>query len=427
MKIKSINNKGINSLKTGFNFLTVYEGAVRSGKTVVSLMKFYGFVLLSRDTTFLMSGHTLGSISRNCINGDFGLIAISGKKLIPKTDTDGNKFLLLTSDNPKHNGKRIYYCGADNERSFKKIRGFTIGGWYADEIQLHDPLFVETALQRSISAIDRFNIWTLNPDVPTHWIYTKHLDHYEKNGIKGYKYYHYIIDDNPALNEERKNELKTQYPEDSVWYKRFILGLRVRAEGSCYPSFKDNHIINKIPEGFTLLYTTFGVDIGGNKSATSYTHTGFFLFNKTLYIIALDELYDKENKDVESILYNYEQFIVDCKNKWGRLPADCYVDSNEQLIRKSMAKVSRFNVKSSLKKEVNERIRMENMLFGQDRLLIMDNCVHLINSFKSAIWDTKSLIKDKRLDNFTYNVDSLDSFEYSFESRFNDIENICNI
>ena len=93
-----------------------------------------------------MTGNTLGSISRNCIYGDYGFIAITGGKAKPKTDTDGSKYLQLGP-------KKIFYCGADNDSSFKKIRGLTIGGWYADEIQLHAKTFIETALARSFAAI----------------------------------------------------------------------------------------------------------------------------------------------------------------------------------------------------------------------------------------------------------------------------------
>ena len=161
--------------------MTVYEGSVRSMKTVTSLVKWYRYIINSPENVFLMSGNTLGSISRNCIQGDFGFIAITGGKAKPRTDTDGSKFLTLGR-------KKIFYCGADNAASFKKIRGMSVGGWYADEVNLQDREFIETALSRSFASRDRQNIWTLNPMAPNHWIYEAYIDRYKREKTPGYHY-----------------------------------------------------------------------------------------------------------------------------------------------------------------------------------------------------------------------------------------------
>jgi hypothetical protein len=47
--------------------------------------------------------------------------------------------------------------------------------------------------------------------------------------------------------------------------------------------------------------------------------------------------------------------------------------------------------------------------------MIQDRCRDLIDGFEAAVWDERKETEDKRLDNGTYNVDILDSFEYSFE------------
>ena len=52
---------------------------------------------------------------------------------------------------------------------------------------------------------------------------------------------------------------------------------------------------NKDGTPCTIIFCNIGADIGGNKSATSYVCTGFFIKDGKLAIIALDELYDKEN------------------------------------------------------------------------------------------------------------------------------------
>jgi hypothetical protein len=41
--------------------------------------------------------------------------------------------------------------------------------------------------------------------------------------------------------------------------------------------------------------------------------------------------------------------------------------------------------------------------------------VETIDALKSALWDSKELTEDVRLDDGTTNIDSLDCMEYSFE------------
>jgi PBSX family phage terminase large subunit len=404
-------------------FLTVYEGAVRSAKTVSSLVDWYNYIINSPEHVFLMSGNTLGSISRNCIGGDYGFIAITGGKTVPKTDTDGSKFLQLGP-------KRIYYCGADNEASFKKIRGLTIGGWYADEINLHAKSFIETALARSFASSDRKNIWTLNPDVPSHWIYKDYIDKYRDEQTPGYNWFHFTLDDNPALTEERKAEIAAQF--SGIFYKRFVLGLRVRGEGGCYPSFVHNkpgepgNVLDKVPE--RIYRTTFGLDFGGNKSATYFCCVGWFSLGGRLAIVILDEFYDPENKSVESVLKNWRAFYL---RNCSRFPADrAFADSAEQLIIKSLNQilpaeikdgenkvikhVPMIHIENAMKRPIIDRIRLYDVLFSQVRAFIMRNCKHAIGAFENAIWDPKAE-GEERLDDGSTEIDPLDGSEYAVE------------
>jgi PBSX family phage terminase large subunit len=396
-------------------FLTVLEGSVRSAKTVTSLVKWYKDILESPDNVFLMSGNTLGSISRNCINGDYGFIAITGGKAKPKTDTDGSKYLELA-------GKRIYYCGADNKRSFAKIRGLTIGGWYADEIQLHDWDFIETAEARSFASKNRFNIWTLNPDAPGARIYKERIDLYREQQTPGFAWYHFTLDDNTALDAEQKDAIKSQYPFGSVFYRRYVLGQRVRAEGICYPSFKhnkpgeDGNILDVIPK---ILFAEIGSDIGGNKSATTNALTGYFIDTRgKLCAVLLDESYDTENKSTESILNNWRQFVV--KSKKTYQVNDAYPDSAEQLIVKSMRNMGIVNVYGSRKFPILDRIRFLDGAFSNRRVFIMRSCEHTIEAIEAAVWNQKSE-KEERLDDGTCNIDSLDAWEYSWERRMTEL------
>ena len=393
-------------------FLIVLEGAVRSAKTFTSLVKWYFYIITSSETVFLMSGFSMGSLSRNCLEGAFGFISISGRKAVKKTDTDGSKYLKLGS-------KKIYYCGAGKADSVEWIRGMTFGGWYADEVNRHHKDFVSMALSRSITSEDRMNLWTLNPDIPTHWIYSLYIDKYQKENTKGYHYFHFLMQDNPSITEEMLEEVINQY--SGVFYKRFVLGLRVRAEGGCYPSYDPEvNVISKIPERAKLLFVSVGVDIGGNRSATSYTAVGFYMLEGKITLIVLDEFYDSENKDTETILFNYVNFVMKLKKGYHNV-VDCFVDSAEQLILKSMKNKGMVNVRGSIKKPIIDRIRFLDLQFSRERAFIMKRCKHTIEAIETAVWDQKAE-GETRLDDGLQNVDSLDSLEYGYERYMKDFE-----
>lgn len=394
--------------------LTVYEGSVRSAKTWTSLWDWDDYILHCPEEKYLMSGNTLGSLSRNCIDGEFGFLAVTGGLARQRTDRDGSHYL-------DYAGKKIYLMGANDAASFRKLRGLSIGGWYADEINLHDRLFVETALGRSFASRWIRNIWTLNPDVPTHWLYADKslgIDRFGSDYVKDlYRWFHFTLDDNPAITEERKARIAQQYT--GVFFKRYILGLRVRGEGGCYPSFVHNkqgkagNVLDVAPQG--IYRVTLGLDFGGNKSATTFCATGWYAGKDGLpAIVILDEVYDAENKSVESIISKWCAFVEMLRDKGYPLDR-AFGDSAEQLIIKSLnQQPTGMRVENAMKREVNDRIRLFDVLFSLGRAHVMRNCVKTIEAFENAVWDEKKG-DDTRLDDGSTNIDSLDCAEYSVE------------
>lgn len=69
-----------------------------------------------------------------------------------------------------------------------------------------------------------------------------------------------------------------------------------------------------------------------------------------------------------------------------------------------------------IKGKINDRIYLDNYLFAQHRHFILSKCKYLIQSYKTAVWSDKS--PDTRLDDGSYDVDSLDSHEYSISPFF---------
>jgi len=416
--------KSLEALRLGHQApveMTVYEGSIRSAKTFTSLHQWNDFILHSPSDAFLMSGNTLGSLSRNCLDDpEYGFIAITGGAAAQATDRDGSHFL-------NYLGKRLYLMGGNDAASFKKLQGLSIGGAYNDEGNLQHIDFIKTALGRSVASPMICNIQTINPEAPTHWYYSDPsvgIDRWGKDFVPDhYRRFHFTLDDNPAISDERKKRLAESYT--GVFYKRYILGLRVRAEGGIYTSFVNNkqgepgNVLYELPgmqlgqEKHRIFRITLGADFGGSKSATTFNATGWFVNNEgKLSIVTVKEHYDSLNKSVESILSAWKTFVMKAREVG---PLDrAFGDSAEQLIIKSMNSCGAgVHVENAWKRPIIDRIRLYDVLYSQGRAFIMHDCTKTIEAVENAIWDSKK--NDERLDDGSTNIDSLDAMEYAVE------------
>ncbi len=242
------NRKALESIASSTGYLTVWEGAVRSSKTVIALVAFSLYVRQSKETRFLMSGRTMGTIEQNCILNDFGLLnMIPGSEYHQVGKKWGITFRVKEKDGTM-TPKVIIVQGASTIKDYMALRGQSYGGWFADEINMHDKAFVEEALKRTAASRDRRHFFTLNPGSPSEWIYKEYLDRYdamtetEKEILGGYHWWHFTLEDNPVMTEQMIAALELQYPKGSVLYRRYILGERCIAEGLVYPTFDDSCI-----------------------------------------------------------------------------------------------------------------------------------------------------------------------------------------
>ena len=129
----------IKQLKTDrLKRINLLEGAVRSGKTWISLILFGLWVALQpQDATFLMVGKTLTSLKRNCLDL---LASLLGEKNF--TYNLSRKEAILF-------GRKVYLEGTNDTRAEGKIRGMTLTGAYCDEITLFSEDFFAMLLSYS--------------------------------------------------------------------------------------------------------------------------------------------------------------------------------------------------------------------------------------------------------------------------------------
>ena len=382
--------------------LNVLEGSVRSGKTWISLILWAAWVASRpKDYLYMMCAKSLQTLKRNC--------------LLPLQDLVGENnftFSLSTKEGVLF-GRKIMLEGANDKRSENKIRGITLGGAYCDELTLFPKDFFTMLLSR-LSTPGAKLIATTNPDVPTHWLLTDYLDN--ANLADDILRMFFGIDDNTTLDAEYVKALKKEYT--GVYYDRFILGLWVVAAGAIYKIFSDKpasyHITtDKLPH---FDYINIGLDFGGNGSAHALSATALTHDFKMLYSLKHERIPAKDMSplDLYGRVYRFCEAIM---QKYGKITA-LYADSAEQTLIAGLRvylKPLGVVVKNALKREINDRIFATTILMAGDRYrMISEECESLSNAFKGAVWDEK-VSSESRLDDGTSDIDSLDSFEYSWE------------
>jgi PBSX family phage terminase large subunit len=380
-------------------------GAVRSGKSWLD----YAVVIPKRLTCMqgqgaaLMLGNTQGTVNRNIIEP---MRDIWGDKLVGRIISGENYANIF--------GQKVYVLGADKQNSVTKIQGMTVEYAYGDEMTTWaQPVFemLKSRLSCAHSAFDG----TANPDSAHHWL-KKFIDSDADVFCQTS-----VIDDNPFLPQEYIAQLKKEYA-GTVYYKRFINGEWAAAEGACYPLFaadKNRYILYIAPP---VVYANIGVDFGGGTSGHAFQCVGFT--HRMENMIVLEEYFNPAALDPATLESEFVNFARMCTQKYAI--QGVYCDSAEQTLinglRNAAARTGlRVNIYNALKKPINDRIRAACKLQGADRFKVMAHCTATIDAYQSAVYDAKQLTADVRLDNGTYNVDTLDATEYAYEREIYDL------
>ena len=148
----------------------ILHGATRSGKTFLALYLFVDYILKSpAHSIFIASGNTILTITNN--------LTQMLRKLGFSDYSHNKKFNVIRIDD-----KEIYLVGADNSKSFAKIRGGEATGWYANEVTLQDEDMLGECFRRLSDISGRIVVWDCNPSHPIHYIYQNFILKAEKVG-----------------------------------------------------------------------------------------------------------------------------------------------------------------------------------------------------------------------------------------------------
>jgi PBSX family phage terminase large subunit len=395
----------------------ICDGAIRSGKTVFMMLSFVEDAMRRYNhQRFGICGKTVDSTVKNIIAPYIGLSYAQDKYSIRWRRSDK---LLIVSCGDVENAFEVF--GGKDESSFMLIQGRTLAGVLLDEVALMPRSFVEQALARC--SVEGSKFWfNCNPDSPDHWFYKEWVLCPEKhNAIR----LRFQLEDNPSLSQRIIERYKSMY--SGVFFNRYILGEWCVAEGAIYTSFLANEesfyiSAADVPKD-DIAYICVAQDFGGTKSKHTFCATGISADMQRIYVLRSDE-HDATGTSVEFVIDALDAFCRDIQKRFGFVDY-VFADSAEQTIINSERQRLGWNIRNSVKNEIIDRIRCEDILFTSKRIqIVKEDNESLISALRSAVW-APDKPKDERLDiPGTTNICPLDAFEYSWEYWINQLSGI---
>lgn len=388
----------------------IADGAIRSGKSVAMSLSFVIWAMSEFEAcNFAMCGKTIGSFRRNVL---FWLKLMLRSRGYSVSEQRTENLVIVRRGSTEN---YFYVFGGKDERSQDLIQGITLAGVFFDEVALMPESFVNQATGRC--SVDGSKFWfNCNPGSPAHWFKTGWID---KRADKRLLYLHFTMDDNLSLSEAVKGRYRGMYT--GVFFKRYILGEWKSADGVIYRQFADEperFILDDVPQD--IFIGTMGLDFGGNGSA----HAGCLVGITRGYrsIVILDEYYRKEVIDPGTLTDDVCGFVQ--RSQAQVRATSIWCDSAETTLIKGIrievfARHIPVEVRNARKGEIIDRIRLCDMLMSQGRFFILRRCKHTIAALSEAVWDSKSPTRDRRLDDGSTNIDSLDALEYALEPHAN--------
>lgn len=372
----------------------IFEGAVRSSKTICTIMQWLKFIRTGPDGPLLMVGKTERTLKRNVIDPIQEMV---GAKRCRYKVGAGEVDLL---------GRTIYVAGAHDETSADKIKGLTLAGAYGDELTTWPESFYDM-LGTRLSVPGAQFYGTTNPAAPTHWLMKKYLKrarlHLDRDGVihtaddpdaLDMHRFSFQLADNPTLTPDYIHNLSTKYT--GLFYRRNVLGEWVLAEGCVYEKWDpDVHVVAELPLIDTWL--GIGLDYGAtNPFAALAAGIGTGPDGIRRVYFASEYGYDSASAGRQLAPSQYSEAVRDWITNTqvpGQptrgIPApwvyvDPAADFDNQLYYDGLNNVADAN------NSVLAGIQTVSSLIASDRLRVHKDCTGWIDEASAYSWDPKA-------------------------------------
>lgn len=363
--------------------IALWSGAVRSGKTFISLFAFLFAVLRApRTGNIIIVGRTLDTINGNI----FSLLTnpeIFGTLTKYISYTPGAKSAQIL-------GRTVHLYGANDASSETKIRGLTVCLAYVDEATILPEGFWKMLVTR-LSVDGARLLATTNPGSKNHWLRKEWiLKASEKNLI----HFAFTMNDNPSLSEEFKRDMQASFA--GVFYKRFIEGLWTNAAGAIYPMWDDDtHLIKHADLPPIKRTLAVGMDYGTTNTTvalllglTDEPQPRLVLIDEWHY--SSSEHHGETIPDIE-LSRKFREWL---KAKHG--PEGIYVPAPEFVFLDPSAASMRAQLHTdritpwAADNTVLDGIADIANLLAQGKLIVTDKCVTFLAEVTEYEWDEKA-------------------------------------
>lgn len=336
------------------------EGTTAAGKTTVGIFKFMLMVARSGMKYHCMAGVDVGTLEKNVINSELGLL-VQFEGVAEYYPAGRGKIRLPHIEYDTPSGTRIIYvAGMDNKSRWKKVLGSQMGCLYIDEVNQADMEFVREATHRC-----RYMITTSNPDSPDLPIYSEFINHsrplkryipdypdelyrqLDQDPKKGWVHWYFTFYDNASMTEEEIQRKIDAVPIGTKMYKNKIQGLRGKATGLVFSIFrKDVHCMtvseakelierrnDKTPTEWFLIFTS-GMDTAySQKSPDTIAMSFAGITNKGRYILLDEKVYNNAEIGIplapSDVVERYVEFLERNRTEWG-FARNTFIDSADQ-------------------------------------------------------------------------------------------------
>ena len=373
--------KATNFIDNSTAFINIAHGSVRSGKTIAASWRFILHMAATDYDEFMISGKTRDTIERNVI-----------RDLIKMVDGAMDYKYRKFDNYLEIEGKKIWLIGFSDEGATEKVRGMTIGGWYADELTSASKSTVEMAITRcSVDGAKMF--WTMNPESPYHFIYTDYITNQDLLKSGTVKVWHFTLEDNLHLSQRYIEELKRVNRKSQVNYKRNILGEWVIAEGVIYDMFnEDRHVFHEdLTSSFHEMniccdygvstVTTFGL-MGIIKNKTK--GNTYYLQEETYYDATSKGVTQTDSDRIKDILYLQDKYKLGRRNT-------IYLPHDASSLKAECRRDKRIKMKvRTYTPDTYRDINRIQDLFNNNKFYIHSSCKNSITQAQTYCWDVKA-------------------------------------
>ena len=349
------------------------DGAVRSGKTMAMGLSFFLWAQSSFDgKQFGICGKTIASLRRNVLSEV--LPKLEGLGAVWKEKRTEN--LLIVRFLGRQN--RFYIFGGRDESSASLIQGITFAGILLDEAALMPQSFVEQACARC--SVEGSRLWfNCNPAGPEHWLYkTWVLEAEQRNCLR----LHFTMEDNPSLTPNIRERYQRLYT--GIFYRRFILGQWVQAEGRVYDFFSPE-MVGKIPDACDKWY------ISCDYGTINPMSMGLWGRNNGIWYRVQEFYFDSRKQQRQMTDAEYADALENLAG--GRNITAIIVDPSAasflEVLRRRGWRVQK------AKNDVLSGIRLTADLLKTGKLVICEGCSDCLREMEEYVWDLSGGSRDR--------------------------------